>query len=66
MLSIRAVNIEAVSKDISRIFLPIIQELEELDEGEGAIDKNEFIYEQKRHFPKPNEALYLWPASKYI
>ena len=43
LLSIRAINIEAVPKEVSRVFLPIVQELEDLDEGEGAIDRNEFI-----------------------
>ena len=32
-----------MSRDISRIIMPIIQELEDLDEGYGAIDKAEFI-----------------------
>ena len=42
-ISIKAVNIEAVPKDITRILMPIIQELEDLEEGQGAIDKNEFV-----------------------
>lgn len=42
-ISINAINIEAVSRDISQILMPIIQELEDLEEGVGAIDKNEFI-----------------------
>ena len=42
-ISFNAINIEAVSRDVSRILMPIVQELEDLDEGMGAIDKNEFI-----------------------
>ena len=42
-ISIRAVNIEAVPRDITHILMPIIQELEDLEEGQGAIDKNEFV-----------------------
>ena len=42
-ISINAINIEAVSRDISRILMPIIQELEDMDEEYGAIDKAEFI-----------------------
>ena len=30
-------------RDITRILMPIIQELEDLEEGQGAIDKNEFV-----------------------
>ncbi len=32
-ISIDAINIEAVPKEISQILMPIVSELEELDEG---------------------------------
>ena len=42
-MSIDAINIEAIPKDVSRVLMPIIQELEELDEGTVAIDCVEFV-----------------------
>lgn len=42
-VSIDAINVEAVPKDVSRVLMPIISELEELDEGQGAIDRVEFV-----------------------
>ena len=42
-ISIDAINIEAVPREVSRVLMPIVQELEELDEGQGAIDRAEFV-----------------------
>lgn len=42
-ISIDAINIEAIPREVSRVLMPIVQELEELDEGQGAIDRAEFI-----------------------
>lgn len=56
-ISINAINIEAVPRDISRIIMPIVQELEDLEEGFGAIDKAEFLQASLR--------LYTVSYSKY-
>ena len=42
-ISFDKIEIEAVSKDVARVIFPIISELEDLDDGIGSIDKQEFV-----------------------
>ena len=42
-ISLKAINIEVLPKQTGKILLPIFQELEMLDGGQGMIDQNEFI-----------------------
>ena len=42
-ISLKAINIEVLSKEAGKILIPIFQELEMLDGGIGKIDQAEFI-----------------------
>lgn len=42
-ISFEKIDIEAVSKDVARVLYPITSELEDLDDGLGSIDKQEFV-----------------------
>ena len=42
-ISFDKIDIEAVSKDVARVIFPIISELEDLDDGIGSIDRQEFV-----------------------
>ena len=42
-ISLKAINIEVLPRQTGKILLPIFQELEMLDEGQGMIDYSEFI-----------------------
>lgn len=42
-ISFDKIEIEAISKDVARVIYPIISELEDLDDGIGSIDRQEFV-----------------------
>ena len=42
-ISNNACSLENIPEDILNVLRPILEELEYLDEGEGSIDKSEFI-----------------------
>ena len=42
-ISIDKIDINAISKDVANVLLPILSELEDLDGGIGSIDKGEFV-----------------------
>lgn len=42
-ISFEKIDIEAVSKGVARVLYPITSELEDLDDGLGSIDKQEFV-----------------------
>lgn len=54
LISIDAINIETIPKEVSDIFMPIVQELEELEDGQRAIDRAEFIQASLRLYQTLN------------
>ena len=42
-ISLKAINIEILPRNTGKVLLPIFQELEMLDDGQGMIDHSEFI-----------------------
>ena len=43
VISYDKIDVEAVSRDVARVLRPILSELEDLDDGIGSIDKQEFV-----------------------